>query len=899
MLAVSPNSVVRSSLEEMLESLQRKEEYEKEGKPPALPARPKSNSRTRPPSTTRRLPTDFEVSKSEVQVVNGKRGEENGFEKEDNSASAASSRPVKRINSEDSCTDEKARILISTNGSRRRFRESEREGGGVGYFSNKKVRVWCQPKDNFWQQGQIQSTAGEKSLVLLSDARVVSVNTQDILPANPEILDTVDNLVQLSYLNEPSVVHNLQCRYSRDIIYTKAGPLVIALNPMKDVKLYGSDFITAYREKLLGSPHVYAVVDAAYSEILAGEISQSIIISGQTGSGKTKTAERALEYLAAVSGDVSGIGFKLQQTSYILEAFGNAKTIRNDNSSRFGKLIEIHFRAEGLICGANVMTCKCIPSRVVQLEQGERSYHIFYQLCAGAPPDLRGRLNIKSASEYKYLSQSNCLEIPFTDDAQKFHLLTGALNAVGICKEDQEHIFQLLAAVLWLGNISFAVTDGQQYVEAADSEAVNNVCSLIGCGEYDLIHALSTCKVKVGKDVISRKLTLQQATNRRDALAKLIYTSLFEWLVERINLSLTLEKHDNWRSISILDICGSDISEKNTFDQFCINYVNERLQQHFLRHIFKLEQEEYELDGVQWTKTDFKDNKACLDLFERKPAGLISILEEVGSLKKATKLTFTEKLRQELSAHHCFKGEKDGTFSVSHFSGEAVYDASDFLEKNWDPLYTEAVHLLSSSAHKLPRCFSSMLLTQLDSMGRSSPQSGNQSLVSKLQVQLLKLFQHLDCRKPHFIYCIRPNNKGIPGSFGQNLVLSQLRSCSILEVLRVSKFGYPSKVTLQDFARRYELLLPENVVADQDPLSMSIAILQNIGIRPEMYEVGYTKLYLRAGQINVLEDARQKAMQGSFESQKCHRAGRNFHQVKEAVTALQSYVRGEIARKKF
>ncbi|EPS65807.1 hypothetical protein M569_08970, partial [Genlisea aurea] len=908
------NSIVRSSLEEMLESLQRREENEKEEKPPALPARPKSNSRTRPPSTTRRLlTTGFEISETEIP-----QRQENGHQK--------SSSGAKRVQEIDPV--ESPSVLEKTelaNGSRRRFRDSERDGGPVNHFSNKvgnvdylfwyKLCIWCRPKDLFWQKGQIQSTTGEKALVLLSDARVVAVSTRDIVPANPDILDDVDNLVQLSYLNEPSVVHSIQCRYSRDIIYTKAGPVLIALNPFKRVELYGNDFVTAYREKLLSSPHAYAAVNAAYSEIMAGGRNQSIIISGESASGKTGTANRVLEYLAGICED-GGIGFKLLQSRYILEAFGNAKTDRNDNSSRFGNLVEIQFSSQGRICSANISTCKLTveifiinQSRFGHLAQGDRSFHIFYQLCSGAPSDLREHWRIKSAPEYKYLYQNNALENRCADDPQKFHMLMGALTAVGICKEDQEHLFQLLSAVLWLGNISFLETDDQAHIEVADTEAVNIVSRLMGCGKYDLIRALSTCDVKLGKDIVSKRLTLEQAIDRRDALAKIIYTNLFEWLVERINLSLSMDKQDTWKSISIVDIPGFNITENNGFERFCINYANERLLQHFHRHTLKLEQEEYELDGVHWTKIDFKDNKDCLDLFERKPAGIFAILDDATYQPNASKSTFTAKLSQDLSTRRCFKGEKrdDGAFTVRHSSGEVLYDASDFLKENKGPLYPEAVHLLSSSAQKHPRCFSSMLLKQLDCIGITSQQSEippfrNRSSVSKLEDELSKIFQHLGSTKPRFIYCIRPNNKRVPAFFEPNLVLQQLRSCNVLEVLRVSKCGYPAKVAHHEFIRRYELLAPENV-AERDPLGLSIAILQHVGVQPEMYQVGYTKLYFRAGQIDIVENARQRALQqGAFELQRRYgsrHARLTFHELNEVVTKLQSYIRGEISRKKF
>ncbi|KAA8526866.1 hypothetical protein F0562_008905 [Nyssa sinensis] len=710
-----------------------------------------------------------------------------------------------------------------------------------------------------------------------------------------DILDGVDDLIQLSYLNEPSVLHNLHYRYSHDIIYSKAGNVLIAINPFKDVQLYGNDFVTAYRQKFLNGPHVFAIADSAYNEMMRDEVNQSIIISGESGAGKTETAKIAMQYLTALGSDSDsgsdGIECKILWTSCILEAFGNAKTSRNDNSSRFGKLIEIHFSARGKICGAKIQTFLLEKSRVVQLARGERSYHIFYQLCAGAPSGLKERLNLKMASEYNYLNQSGCLRVNDVDDASKFHMLMEALNTVQICKEDREHAFEILAAVLWLGNISFQVIDTENHVEVVADEAVTNAATLMGCSTKDLMLALSTHRIQAGKDIVAKRLMLQQAIDSRDALAKFIYASLFDWLVEEINKSLEIGKRHTWRSISILDIYGFESFQKNSFEQFCINYANERLQQHFNRHLFKLEQEEYESDGIEWTKVDFEDNQECLNLFEKKPRGLISLLDEESNFPKATDLTFAEKLKQHLNTNSCFKGERGGAFSICHYAGEVLYDTSGFLEKNRDPLHSDSIQLLSSCSCHLPRLFASNMLNQFQ----------KQSVGTKFKGQLFKLIQQLENSTPHFIRCIKPNDKQLPGIYEKDLVLGQLRCCGVLEVVRISRAGYPTRITHQEFASRYGFLLSEDN-ACQDPLSVSVAVLQQFDFLPDMYQVGYTKLYLRRGQIGALEDARKQVLQGTREMQEWfhgHRACRYFHELKRGVITLQSFVRSENARREY
>ncbi|GMP92323.1 hypothetical protein CsSME_00042593 [Camellia sinensis var. sinensis] len=458
------------------------------------------------------------------------------------------------------------------------------------YSAKKKLQSWIQLSNGNWELGKVLSTSGTESVVSLSEGKVLKVNSESLLPANPDILDGVDDLMQLSYLNEPSVLYNLQYRYNQDVIYTKAGPVLVAINPFKKVPLYGDNYIEAYKRKSTESPHVYAITDTAIREMRRDEVNQSIIISGESGAGKTETAKIAMQYLAALGGG-SGIEYEILKTNPILEAFGNAKTSRNDNSSRFGKLIEIHFSETGKISGAMIQTFLLEKSRVVQCAEGERSYHIFYQLCAGAPLALGEKLNLKSANEYKYLRQSNCYSISGLDDAEQFRIVMEALDIVHVSKEDQESVFKMLTAVLWLGNVSFIVIDNENHVEPVADEGLTTVANLIECTVAELKLALSTRKMRVGNDTIVQKLTQSQAIDTRDALAKSIYSCLFDWLVEQINKSLAVGKRRTGRSISILDIYGFESFDSNSFEQFCINYANERLQQHFNRHLFKLEQE--------------------------------------------------------------------------------------------------------------------------------------------------------------------------------------------------------------------------------------------------------------------------------------------------------------------
>ncbi|XP_043693933.1 myosin-1-like isoform X1 [Telopea speciosissima] len=770
----------------------------------------------------------------------------------------------------------------------------------------KKLQSWCQLPNGDWALGKILSTPGTECVISLLEGRVLNVNAESLLPANPDILDGVDDLMQLSYLNEPSVLYNLQYRYTQDMIYTKAGPVLVAINPFKEVSLYGNDYIEAYKCKSMDSPHVYAIADTAIREMIRDEVNQSIIISGESGAGKTETAKIAMQYLAALGGG-SGIEYEILKTNPILEAFGNAKTSRNVNSSRFGKLIEIHFSETGKISGAKIQTFLLEKSRVVQCAEGERSYHIFYQLCAGAPPALREKLNLRNVNEYKYLSQSSCFSISGVDDAERFHTVMEAMDIVHISKEDQHNVFTMLAAVLWLGNISFNVIDNENHVEAVVDEGLNTVAQLIGCTVDALNVALSTHKMRVGNDNIVQKLTLSQAIDTRDALSKSIYACLFDWLVDQINKSLEVGKRRTGRSISILDIYGFESFDKNSFEQFCINYANERLQQHFNRHLFKLEQEEYIQDGIDWTKVDFEDNQDCLNLFEKKPLGLLSLLDEESTFPNGTDLTFADKLKRHLSTNFCFKAERGSAFTVLHYAGQVTYDTIGFLEKNRDLLHLDSIQLLSSCTCQLPQAFASNMLMHSEKpvvgplYKSGGADSHKLSVATKFKGQLFQLMQRLGNTTPHFIRCIKPNNLQCPGIYEQGLVLQQLRCCGVLEVVRISRSGYPTRMSHQKFARRYGFLLLESV-ASQDPLSVSVAILHQFNILPEMYQVGYTKLFFRTGQIGVLEDSRNRTLHGILRVQSCfrgHQARSYVKELRRRITTLQSLVRAEKTRKEY
>ncbi|KAI3702898.1 hypothetical protein L6452_28651 [Arctium lappa] len=499
-------------------------------------------------------------------------------------------------------------------------------------------------------------------------------------------------------------------------------------------------------------------------------------------------------------------------------------------------------------------------------------------MCAGAPSDMRDKLNLRMASEYKFLSRSGCLKIHDVDDAQNFKKLMEALDALRISYEDQERIFKLLAAVLWLGNISFEVIDNENHVEVVIDEASRSAARLMGCKVKDLTLSLSTDR---NQSDMPQNFTLPQAIDVRDALAKVVYTSLFSWVVEAINRSLEGDKKHTGRSISVLDTYGFESFQKNSFEQLLINYADERLHQHFIRHLFKLEQEEYEYEGIDWKKVEFIDNQGCLDFFEKRNVGIISILDEASNTSESTDLIFANKIKQNSSSYLSFNGERGGAFRVRHYAGEVRYETTGFLEKNRDLLQSDNIRFILSCCNNF---------------GSSESDSAKQSVGTKFKGQLFKMIQQLENSKPHFIRCIRPNAKQLPGMYEKDIVLQQIRCGGVLEMVRISKSRYPTCMTHQEFANKFGCLLSKNTPC-QDPLSVSLAILQQYHVLPEMYQLGYTKLYFRAEQVGVLEKLRQEVMQGTYKVENGCSVHRDFHELMSGIVTLQSFVRGENSRR--
>ena len=542
--------------------------------------------------------------------------------------------------------------------SSRQWKEDTLEGLGKG------SRVWYRTKSGVWQQATLQSISGS-TCSLATDSpngegtgKPTTAILSEVLPANPPLLEQVPDLTTLSFLNEPSILHTLHQRYNQDAIYTHAGPVLIAVNPFKNVELYTPEHVQHYvnrppsgSESTGYDPHIFLTADKAYKQMLANKASQSILITGESGAGKTETTKFVMKYLAGLAGG-TGMEDRVLETNPILEAFGNAKTIHNKNSSRFGKLIEIYFNRSHSICGALIQTYLLEKSRVVHQLPGERSYHIFYQLCRGATPEERAECLLpKTLEDFAYLNKSGCNSINGVDDAQEFKVVKNAMAAVGISAEQQRGIWKVLSAVLWLGNISFIPvkhrnSDAVDVAGGASGQALESAAQLLGIPPASLAAALTTRRMVAGGEEITRELSLDVAIENRDALAKAVYEAQFRWLVNQINEALTTGRAAAATSLCILDIYGFECFQENSFEQLCINYANERLQQQFAAHLFKIEQDVYEEEGVDWAHVEFQDNQECVDMIEARPpsgVGLLSLLDEECMFPKVRKINIGRK----------------------------------------------------------------------------------------------------------------------------------------------------------------------------------------------------------------------------------------------------------------
>ncbi|MED6197401.1 hypothetical protein PIB30_056154, partial [Stylosanthes scabra] len=764
--------------------------------------------------------------------------------------------------------------------------------------------VWIEDPDVCWIDGQVSKITGKDAEIETTNGKKVVANLSKIYPKDMEAPPGgVDDMTKLSYLHEPGVLENLKTRYELNEIYTYTGNILIAINPFQKLPhIYGAHMMQQYKGAPFGelSPHVFAVADVAYRAMINEGKSNSILVSGESGAGKTETTKMLMQFLAYLGGRAGTEGRTVEQqvleSNPVLEAFGNAKTVRNNNSSRFGKFVEIQFDKSGRISGAAIRTYLLERSRVCQVNDPERNYHCFYLLCA-APQEEIEKYKLGSPKTFHYLNQSKCYELADVSDAREFLATRRAMDIVGISQKDQEAIFRVVASILHLGNIDF--TKGKEVDSSVpkDDKAkfhLQTTAELLMCDAEALQDALCKRVMITPEEVIKRSLDPQSATVSRDGLAKTIYSRLFDWLVDKINNSIGQDPTSK-TLIGVLDIYGFESFKTNSFEQFCINFTNEKLQQHFNQHVFKMEQEEYTKEKINWSYIEFVDNQDVLDLIEKKPGGIIALLDEACMFPKSTHETFANKLYQTFKSHKRFiKPKLSRTdFTVAHYAGEVLYQSDQFLDKNKDYVVPEHQDLLSAS--KCP--FVAGLFPPLPE--ETSKSSKFSSIGSRFKLQLQSLMETLNSTEPHYIRCVKPNNLLKPAIFENANIMQQLRCGGVLEAIRISCAGYPTRRAFFEFVNRFGLLAPEATEANYDEKTACQKILEKMGLNG--YQIGTTKVFLRAGQMAQLDACRSQVLSNAAKiiqrRIRTHQARNHYLALRKKTIYLQSWWRGRLACK--
>ncbi|KAM3331651.1 hypothetical protein ACQJBY_027547 [Aegilops geniculata] len=628
--------------------------------------------------------------------------------------------------------------------------------------------------------------------------------------------------------------------------------------------------------------------------------SNSILVSGESGAGKTETTKLLMRYLAFLGGRSGTGGRTVEQqvleSNPVLEAFGNAKTVRNNNSSRFGKFVELQFDKSGKISGAAIRTYLLERSRVCQTSSPERNYHCFYFLCSAPSEDIK-KYKLGDPSSFHYLNQSSCIRVDGINDAEEYLATRNAMDMVGITEEEQEAIFRVVAAVLHLGNISFAKgteADSSVIKDAKSRFHLNTAGELLMCDCEKLENALIKREINTPEGVITTTVGPNSATVSRDGFAKQIYSRLFDWLVNRINASIGQDPSSD-KLIGVLDIYGFESFKTNSFEQLCINFTNEKLQQHFNQNVFKMEQEEYTREQINWSYIEFVDNQDVLDLIEKKPGGIIALLDEACMFPKSTHETLSQKLYEKFKNHKRFAKPKLSrtAFTIQHYAGDVIYQSDHFLDKNKDYVVAEHQELLNAS-----RCsFVSVLFPPAPEENTKSSKSS--SIATRFKMQLHELMETLSSTEPHYIRCVKPNSVLKPAIFENTNVLQQLRCSGVLEAIRISCAGYPTRKLFHDFLHRFHILAPEILKEKNDEKTTCQKVLDKIG--PEGYQIGRTKVFLRAGQMAELDarrtEVRNTAARGVQSQLRTHVAREQFLILRNASVCLQSFVRARLACK--
>ncbi|XP_058495843.1 myosin-10-like isoform X2 [Solea solea] len=786
--------------------------------------------------------------------------------------------------------------------------------------------VWIPSERHGFEAASIREERGDEAVVELAEnGKKAMVNKDDIQKMNPPKFSKVEDMAELTCLNEASVLHNLKDRYYSGLIYTYSGLFCVVINPYKNLPIYSDNIIEMYRGKKRHEmpPHIYAISESAYRCMLQDREDQSILCTGESGAGKTENTKKVIQYLAHVASSHKGrkdhnippespkpvkqqvqnavgeLERQLLQANPILESFGNAKTVKNDNSSRFGKFIRINFDVTGYIVGANIETYLLEKSRAIRQAKDERTFHVFYQLLAGAGEHLKSDLLLEGFNNYRFMSNGN-ITIPGQQDKDNFQETMEAMHIMSFGHEEILAMLKVVSSVLQFGNIIFKKERNTDQASMPDNTAAQKLCHLLGMNVMEFTRAILSPRIKVGRDYVQKAQTKEQADFAVEALAKATYERLFRWLVHRINKALDRTKRQGASFIGILDIAGFEIFQLNSFEQLCINYTNEKLQQLFNHTMFILEQEEYQREGIEWSFIDFGlDLQPCIDLIERpaNPPGVLALLDEECWFPKATDKTFVDKLIQEQGTHTKFQRPRQlkdkADFCIIHYAGKVDYKADEWLMKNMDPLNDNVATLLHQSTDKfvaeLWKDVDRIVgLDQVTGMNETAfgatykTKKGMFRTVGQLYKEsLTKLMATLRNTNPSFVRCIIPNHEKRAGKLEPHLVLDQLRCNGVLEGIRICRQGFPNRIVFQEFRQRYEILTPNAIPKGfMDGKQACERMIRALELDPNLFRIGQSKIFFRTGVLAHLEEERDL-------------------KISDIIIYFQSVCRGYLARKAF
>uniref|UniRef100_A0ABM5FVZ3 Unconventional myosin-VIIa isoform X2 n=1 Tax=Pogona vitticeps TaxID=103695 RepID=A0ABM5FVZ3_9SAUR len=755
-------------------------------------------------------------------------------------------------------------------------------------------------------------------------------NASHIKPMHPTSIHGVEDMIRLGDLNEAGILRNLLIRYREHLIYTYTGSILVAVNPYQLLPIYSPEQIRLYTNKKIGEmpPHIFAIADNCYFNMQRNNRDQCCIISGESGAGKTESTKLILQFLAAISGQHSWIEQQVLEANPILEAFGNAKTIRNDNSSRFGKYIDIHFNKRGAIEGAKIEQYLLEKSRVCRQAPDERNYHVFYCMLKGMTVEQKKLLGLRKAADYNYLSMGNCITCDGRDDNKEYSNIRAAMKVLMFTDTENWEISKLLAAILHLGNLRYEARtyDNLDACEVIHSASLITAASLLEVDPQDLMNCLTSRTIITRGETVSTPLSMEQALDVRDAFVKGIYGRLFVWIVEKINAAIyrppSHEHKSVRRSIGLLDIFGFENFAINSFEQLCINFANENLQQFFVRHVFKLEQEEYNLENINWQHIEFTDNQDALDMIAIKPMNIISLIDEESKFPKGTDTTMLNKLNSQHKLNTNYippRNNYDTQFGINHFAGIVYYETKGFLEKNRDTLHGDIIQLVHSSRNKfIKQIFQAdvamFLCGYASSTFGQSPaptlkgaetRKRSPTLSSQFKRSLELLMRTLSVCQPFFVRCIKPNEYKKPMLFDRELCVRQLRYSGMMETIRIRRAGYPIRYTFVEFVDRYRVLMPgvKPAYKQEDLRGTCQRIAEAVLGKEDDWQIGKTKIFLKDHHDMLLEIERDKAITDKvILIQKVVRGFKdrsNFLKVRNAVLMIQRNWRGHNCRRNY